>query len=109
MIRALVAAGTRVAAIKHTHHVPTEESRGDTASFLREGAMPVILAGAREAVLFGPAPQRISFDSPLELLQHCATDVVLVEGFKNFDGWTRVDAASRPSVTDVLALLDRIG
>lgn len=108
LIRRFVARGERVAAIKHTHHPLNEESRGDTAVFLDAGAMPVILAGDREAVLFSAAPpRRVSYDSPSELLRECDEGhIVLVEGFKSFDGWPRLEPAG--DVEEVLMNLDRI-
>ena len=52
LIRRFVAAGERVGAIKHTHHVLNEERRGDTGAFLDAGAEPVVFAGNGEAVVF---------------------------------------------------------
>src|SRR5947209_20184023 len=57
-IRANIAAGRSVGAIKHTHHALNEENRGDTAAFLAAGARPVILAGDGEAVIFDGATAR---------------------------------------------------
>jgi molybdopterin-guanine dinucleotide biosynthesis protein B len=111
LIRHFVTRGERVAAIKHTHHAVNEERRGDTRMFESAGAEPVIFAGDGEAVIFSRvAAERIQFTSPRELLDRITADVVLVEGFKKYDGWPRVelDRSSPLSVEDVLANLDRI-
>ena len=86
LIRSNVAEGRTVGAIKHTHHPLNEENRGDTAAFLAAGARPVILAGDGEAVVFdGASAKRVIYHAPPDLLAHCSTDVVVVEGFKSFD------------------------
>jgi molybdopterin-guanine dinucleotide biosynthesis protein B len=108
LIRMLAARGNTIAVIKHTHHDLNEERRGDTGRFLDEGALPVILAAANEAVVFGPHPSRITYQSPLDLLDHCDTETVLVEGFKSFEGWPRMDVTKNRDAEDALALLDRI-
>ena len=91
LIRAAVAEGRSVGAIKHTHHPLNEENRGDTARFLAAGARPVVLAGDGEAVVFdGASTRRVSFGEPPDLLAHFETDLVVVEGFKSFDRiWRR--------------------
>lgn len=92
LIRSEVAAGRAVAAIKHTHHPLNEENRGDTAAFLAAGARPVILAGDGEAVVFdGASARRVAYAEPQDLLVHCATDLVVIEGFKSVDDkiWRR--------------------
>ena len=108
LIRRLVARGERVGAIKHTHHPLPGENRGDTAIFLAAGAMPAILAGDGEAIVFtGTSAQRVSYQSPGELPALCGDiDLVLVEGFKTFDGWARFEV--QRDVEAVLANLDRI-
>jgi molybdopterin-guanine dinucleotide biosynthesis protein B len=105
LIRRLVARGERVAAIKHTHHPLTDESRGDTAIFLAAGANPAILAGDAEAIIFtGTSSRRVSYQSPLDLPPLCGdVDYVLVEGFKDFDGWARFSVGG-----DIEDVLDRI-
>ena len=103
LIRHFVAHGERVAAIKHTHHALNDERRGDTARFEAAGASQVILAGDGEAIVF---PDRhVRYERPDELLAFCDADIVLIEGFKNFDGWPRI---SPLNVEDALAMLDRI-
>ena len=101
-----------VGAIKHTHHPVNEEDRGNTATFRRAGAEPVILAGNGEAVLFtGHSRTRLTFHDPRELLEHfSANDIVLVEGFKTLDAWPRVELEStrRYTTDELLAILDRI-
>src|SRR5438067_12250421 len=52
LIRRFVAAGERVGAIKHTHHVLNEERRGDTGALRDAGAEPLAFAGNCEAVAF---------------------------------------------------------
>jgi molybdopterin-guanine dinucleotide biosynthesis protein MobB len=108
LIRRLVARGDRVGAIKHTHHPLIDENRGDTATFLAAGAMPSILAGDGEAIVFtATSSRRVLYRSPDELPALCGeVDIVLVEGFKSFDGWARFDAMR--DVEEVLANLDRI-
>jgi len=108
LIRHFVTSGQTVAAIKHTHHALNEQKRGDTATFSRAGAAPVILAGECEAVLFAETTRRIPFADPSDLLAYLPADVVLVEGFTQFDGWPRIEAAQAGSLQDALALLDRI-
>ena len=104
-----VTQGTRVAAIKHTHHELNERDEGDTARFRSAGASPVILAGDTEAVIFtSDKTMRIAFNDPRELLAHVGAELVLVEGFKSYDGWPRIDVDGRTS-GDILGILDRIG
>jgi molybdopterin-guanine dinucleotide biosynthesis protein len=125
--------GTRVAAIKHTHHAlpprvaqtflsapPDEnvwatpdrvdEARAipDTTRFLNAGAHPVILAGDGEAIVFADDATRVTYRDPCELLAHVANaEVVLIEGFKSYDGWPRIDAGA-VTAEDAMAILDRI-
>ena len=112
LIRRFVAAGERVGAIKHTHHVLNEEHRGDTGAFLDAGAEPVVFAGKGEAVVFrhnGTA--RIRYADERELLQCFGDgDIVLVEGFKSSGAWPQVELSRerRLSVDDAAAILDRI-
>jgi len=112
LIRRFVAAGERVGAIKHTHHVLNEERRGDTGAFLDAGAEPVVFAGNGEAVLFrhnGVA--RARYTEERELLQFFGgDDVVLIEGFKSSEAWPKVELGSerRLSADDAAAILDRI-
>jgi molybdopterin-guanine dinucleotide biosynthesis adapter protein len=103
LIRHFVTEGRSVGAIKHTHHALSAVNRGDTAAFIEAGAHPVILAGDREAIVFGVG--RVEFDSPADLLSHFDTDLVLVEGFKEFDGWPRIEAMS---FRDALTHLEQI-
>ena len=100
VIRELVAQGKRVAAIKHTHHgAQTGVSvphRGDTAVFVEAGADPVLLVG--------------EIENPRDLLAGLDVDYVLIEGFKSYHGWPRVEVTpeARPSPADVLAKLATI-
>ena len=112
LIRRFVAAGERVGAIKHTHHVLNEERRGDTGAFLDEGAEPIVFAGNGEAVVFrhnGVA--RARYGDERELLQFFGGDVVvLIEGFKSSEAWPKVELGNerRMSADDAAAILDRI-
>jgi molybdopterin-guanine dinucleotide biosynthesis protein B len=108
LIRRIVARGERVAAIKHTHHPLTDENRGDTAAFLAAGASVAVLASDDEAIVFtSGASQRVSYTSPHELPALCGdADIVLVEGFKQFDGWARFDVTADAEAA--LANVDRI-
>jgi len=112
LIRRFVAAGERVGAIKHTHHVLNEERRGDTGAFLDAGAEPVVFAGNGEAVVFrhnGVA--RARYAEERELLQFFGDDdVVLIEGFKSSEAWPKVELGSerRLSADEAAAILDRI-
>jgi len=110
LVRYFVARGQRVAAIKHTHHDVNERRAGDTGRFLDAGAMPVILAGERAAIVFrAESCEHISFDDPEDLLAHTAgVPTVLVEGFKDFGKWARIDATRVRDVDEAIALLDRI-
>lgn len=83
LIRAAVAEGRTVGAIKHTHHPLNEENRGDTSRFLAAGARPVILAGDGEAVIFeGTSTRRVAYSGQADLLELFTADLVVVEGFK---------------------------
>ena len=123
LIRRFVSAGRTVGAIKHTHHPLNAEDRGDTRRFREAGANPVVLAGDGEAIIFerhGPHPalratlsrkrerELIAFGSPSELLAHFATDILLIEGFKSFAGWPRVEMTPDLTAEDVARILDRI-
>lgn len=112
LIRRFVAGGESVAAIKHSHHPLNEERRGDTAAFAAAGAQPVIFAGDGEAIVFdSTVTRRVTFRSPRDLLAHVASsDVVLIEGFKTFGDWPRVELDStRPiEVDDAVEILGRI-
>ena len=104
------ALGVRVAAIKHTHHPLNEEHRGDTARFREAAAEPVLLAGEREAVVFSSSPaRRIAYRDPADLLRNAGgADVVFIEGFKDSEGWPRIEVRhdARPSVAAILLSLD---
>ncbi|HEY0143159.1 MAG TPA: molybdopterin-guanine dinucleotide biosynthesis protein B [Thermoanaerobaculia bacterium] len=89
VIERSVAAGQRVGCIKHTHHPLNEEDRGDTGRMRKAGAERVILANSGQAVIFEAAgTRRVTYGEPRELLAHfAATDLVLIEGWKGYDGW----------------------
>jgi len=112
LIRRYAGAGVRVAAIKHTHHPLARSSYDattDTARFAAAGASPVILADDNEALIDGS--ERVTYDSPLDLLAHVReAEVVLVEGFKRFHGWARIDLVHGRwrDPAEVAANLDRI-
>lgn len=112
LIRRFAAAGERVGAIKHTHHVLNEEHRGDTGAFLDAGAEPVVFAGKGEAVVFRHSgTMRVPYGDERELLQQFGDDdVVLIEGFKSSDAWPHVELSSerRVSVEEASEILDRI-
>lgn len=109
LIRHFVDRGENVAAIKHTHHPLNLERRGDTAAFEAAGAEPVILAGNREAVIFTRGDARtIVFDAPDDLLAYIDTDVVFVEGFKDFDAWPRISPLKLEDALDNLSRIWRI-
>src|ERR1043166_10025192 len=96
LIRRFTAAGRRVGAIKHTHHILNEERRGDPGAFLDAGAEPVVFAGRGEAVVFRHSGiMRVRFDDERELLQQFGDDdIVLVEGFKASEAWPKVELGS---------------
>lgn len=112
LIRRFAAAGARVGAIKHTHHVLNEEHRGDTGAFLDAGAEPVVLAGKGEAVVFRHGgTMRVPYDGERELLQQFGDDdIIFVEGFKSSDAWPQVGLSRerRMSVEEAAEILDRI-
>ena len=111
LIERYTSAGLRVGAIKHTHHQLNEEDRGDTGRFRAAGADPVILAREGEAVIFSSAgTRRVAYDKPRDLLTYFATDIVLVEGFKELGEWPKVSisADARPTVAELAMNLDRI-
>jgi len=111
-IARLVARGTPVAAIKHTHHPLNDELRGDTARLHRAGAEPVMLASDGDAIVFASSGIfRVSFRTADELpLLLSPAEVVLVEGFSRLATWPRLEMAQGRLVTadDLLALVDRI-
>jgi molybdopterin-guanine dinucleotide biosynthesis protein B len=112
LIRRYVAEGLRVGAIKHTHHPLNEERRGDTGRFERAGAVPVIFASKEGAVVFRPGSiTRASWSEPRDLLAEASgCDIVLVEGFKSYEGWPQVsiEREARPAPEELAAILDRI-
>ena len=108
LIRLFTARGERVGAIKHTHHALNDEQIGDTAAFVEAGAAAAILAGDGEALVRG---ERVRYATPAELLPYLLScDVVLVEGFKEFDGWPRIDVVRGEwrDAAEAAANLDRI-
>jgi molybdopterin-guanine dinucleotide biosynthesis protein B len=116
LIRLYAGRGVRVAAIKHTHHPLNDRNEGDTARFLRAGASPVILASDGEAVVVSDG-ERVRYESPLDLLEGgwrvaggAWDEVVLIEGFKHFDGWPRIEVVRGQwrDAAEVAAALDRI-
>lgn len=108
LIRTFVAEGHTVGAIKHTHHPLNEERRGDTKRFADAGADPVVFAGDGEAVVFEcHSTRRIRYASPGDLLAQFETDVVIVEGFKQYDGWPRIDTPA--NVQEALATFRAMG
>lgn len=108
LVRLFTARGERVGAIKHTHHALNAERIGDTAAFLDAGAAEAILAGDGEAIVRG---ERVRYAAPPELLAYLPScDIVLVEGFKRFEGWPRIDVVRGAwhGAAEVAANLDRI-
>jgi molybdopterin-guanine dinucleotide biosynthesis protein MobB len=110
LVRHFVARGEQVAAIKHTHHDVNVRRAGDTGRFLEAGAMPVILAGKSDAIVFhADSCERVTFGEPEELLVHAGgVSRILVEGFKEFGKWRRIDATRVRDVDEAIALVDRI-
>jgi molybdopterin-guanine dinucleotide biosynthesis protein B len=112
LIPRLIEAYGPVAAIKHTHHPLNFENRGDTARFRAAGADPVVLAGEGEGVVFHSAgdPYKLRFTRPDDIPPQLAPDVIVVEGFKTFDLWPRIeiDAERRITTDEALARIDRI-
>ena len=108
LIRRYRSAGMTVGAIKHTHHPLNEEDRGDTSRFRAAGADPVILAGADEAVVFAATTQRVKYSNPLELLTLLPTDIILIEGFKTYGEWPKLDVDRSLTADGAAAILDRI-
>jgi molybdopterin-guanine dinucleotide biosynthesis protein MobB len=123
LIRLYTGRGARVAAIKHTHHPLNLENRGDTARLLAAGATPVILARDGEAVIWRaaalpPLPVILAGRNEAsaalridELLEHVrSVDIVLLEGFKEYGEWPRIELLRdvRQSAHEAAAMLDRI-
>lgn len=104
LIAQYVSEGRRVAAIKHTHHPLNFEHRGDTARFRAAGAEVVILAGEREAIV----QQRVvEYGDPRELLAYAdGAEIVLIEGFKQYGGWPRVEVTGETSPREVRRMID---
>lgn len=83
--------GKRVGCIKHTHHPLNEEDRGDTGRMRRAGAERVILANSGQAVIFEDGgTRRTSYEEPTDLLRHFDCDLLLIEGWKGYEGWPTV-------------------
>ncbi len=124
LIRLYLGRGEQVAAIKHTHHPLNLANRGDTARFLAAGASPVLLAGDAEAVIWSDAalpPRSVRLATGggtagaslliAELLEYARpADIALVEGFKTYEGWPRIDLlrGTWQSAHEAAAMLDRI-
>jgi molybdopterin-guanine dinucleotide biosynthesis protein MobB len=85
-----------------------EENRGDTSRFRAAGADPVILAGADEAVVFAATTHRVKYSDPLELLMLLPTDIILIEGFKTYGDWPKLDVDRALTAEGAAAILDRI-
>jgi molybdopterin-guanine dinucleotide biosynthesis protein MobB len=87
LIRYFTTRGSKVAALKHTHHPLTELSRGDTARFLRAGASEVVLADDSAAIRWRPShrqPDRFSYADRGGLIESFGdADWLFVEGFKS--------------------------
>ena len=109
LVRHFVARGERVAAIKHTHHEIHDLHRGDTQRFRDAGASPVILARDTAAfIISNGSVISVTYSEPRELIAYCGdVDLVLVEGFKRYNAWPRLDP--KLALADHLAILDRIG
>jgi hypothetical protein len=58
----------------------------------------------------GGGTERIAYSHPAELLECCGDRIVLVEGFRRYDGWPRIEvrAEARQTAEVALAILDRI-
>ena len=110
LIERYVAGGFRVAAIKHTHHKLNTERRGDTERFVQAGADPVVFADPSHVVVFrrGAEPDMRTYSDPRDLVPDA--DIVFVEGFKQHGPWPQIaiDAANRPTVDELAAIVDRI-
>ena len=57
--------------------------------------------------MYGDTARRIPYQSPSDLLAHFETDIVLIEGFKDFSGWERVEVRPETTVDDVVEALRR--
>ena len=93
LVEHFVAAGERVALIKHTHHDPAKRKpRGDTERFIDAGASTVVLAGHGLAALMtaNEATEERPFTSAAEIVSWLRADRVLVEGFKSLTTWPRI-------------------
>ncbi len=108
LIKLYMAQGLTVGAIKHTHHQldqVDDREDSDTGRFRAAGATAVMLAGPEEAIL---GTRRIRYERPTDLLAAFATSVVIVEGFKSYTGWPRIEVRkeARLSAADAAKLLD---
>ena len=109
LIARLVARGTSVGAIKHTHHPLNFDDRGDTARFRRAGANPVILASDDGAVLFdGDRTVKLSFGDVSDLIARFDTSIVLIEGFGGSGSWPSIElkAGEWKSIDELEALVE---
>ena len=83
VLKLLIAGGTRVSVIKHTHHSVDLETPGkDTWRFREAGASQVVLASAARWALMHELRGAMEPELPelIGMLSPC--DLVLVEGFK---------------------------
>jgi molybdopterin-guanine dinucleotide biosynthesis protein B len=88
LIPRFVAAGYRVAGVKHTHHGFDPDTPGKDSWRMREGGCSnVVLVGARHLTLMRHYPETVAspeLDEALAVLP-ADTDLVLVEGYKRSD------------------------
>ncbi|MBP0635068.1 molybdopterin-guanine dinucleotide biosynthesis protein B [Cupriavidus sp. AcVe19-6a] len=88
LIPRFVAAGLRVAGVKHTHHGFDPDTPGKDSWRMREaGCANVVLVGARHLTLMRHYPEAVAspeLDDALAVLP-ADTDLVLVEGYKRSD------------------------
>ncbi len=88
LIPCFVAAGLRVAGVKHTHHGFDPDTPGKDSWRMREaGCANVVLVGARHLTLMRHYPEAVpspELDDALAVLPS-DTELVLVEGYKRSD------------------------
>ncbi len=98
LIQRYTSTGTRVSAVKHTHHAVTGfELKGDTERFIRAGAIDSILADNRRFLHWQEAAvANGTYGSFPELFERCLGQRIFIEGRKLNHSWPVIIKASSP-------------
>ena len=86
VVRALAAAGVRVAAVKHAHHSFDVDRPGKDSYELRRAGAVQTLVGSRDRLALVTerrSPREPTLEELVDQIDWSAVDIVLVEGFKH--------------------------